>query len=248
MLERPCGPKKGLLNVSSKTRKEASRKTNRPKEPFSASDFFTGLGMGTIIGAAVVVILIYLGAWPTKFSVFGFEFKLPSHSCPASASVSIPTLTLTPESNPAFSASLSVSAPTLTLIPESNPAVSAVNKFLSAINKANNEYDYQDAFEYLTGGDNGFQTRSGGFDNFYDNWSKITVLYKLYQCPQTQPNLYIVDAELFYFDRNSPYQAYGSDQIRYHVVEDNNEFKLDSGEDDIPPGANCVLVMDTTMH
>ena len=134
-----------------------------------------------------------------------------------------------------------------TVTPEETPtksfsnAILVMNNFYDWINNARNRDDLLKSWNLETSGPNGLQCNevSGcDFSKFSDFWLQWNVQYKLYDCGSN-----IVDTEQSYYDKDPKLATTPTTPafVRYQLVEDQGELKLNRGTIIEAPGADCKL-------
>ena len=155
---------------------------------------------------------------------------------PLVTNTSTPTQTLS--NTPTESMTLTPSA---TPTPKYSDAIIVMNNFYSWINNAGNKDDLRKSWELETSGVNGLQcSESAGCDfiKFRDWWWDWKVQYKLYDCGSN-----IVDTEQRYYRRDPKLATTPTAPIyiRYQLVVDSGELKINSGHGVEGPGSDCQL-------
>jgi hypothetical protein len=120
-------------------------------------------------------------------------------------------------------------------------AITVMNQFYTWINNAGNKDDLLKSWNLETSGINGLQCQEAAgceYINFRDWWWEWKIQYKLYDCGSN-----IVDTEQRYYKRDPKLATTPTVPvyIRYQLVNDSGELKLNRGYGIEGPGSECRL-------
>ncbi len=130
----------------------------------------------------------------------------------------------------------STPTPTVIALP---PAIQVMDQYYKYINHASIPSDLSRAWDLLT---QKLQCNSSDqckFENYRDFWWGQQVNYRLYDCGSNK-----VDTELIYYTRNSqPLANKAPVYLRYTLVDDNGQLKVNAGESTNGISAYCTLAV-----
>lgn len=121
-----------------------------------------------------------------------------------------------------------------------SPAVQTIDQYYKYINEARSSSDLRNAWNLLT---TAFKCNPGdrcNFVRYQTHWWQIKVHYKLYDCGSNT-----IDADLIYYPRKSsgPTASAQTEYIRYQLVDEGGQLKLESGESIKRIRASCELAV-----
>ena len=212
-----------------------------PQQKRSTAGFWR-IGLGIVALGLIIGMVSYgirkLGPSSTLTPVATFS----STNVPASTwtpSPASPTWTPSPAS-PTWTPSLGPS-PTFTPIPVNllSPEIQALDQYYKYINNAGRSDDLSKAWDLLTRKFQCSSSQDCKFVHYTEWWWPRKVQYKLYDCDSTA-----VDTELRYYGRDQIAATPTAPvYVRYWLVKDHGQLKINSGTIIESPGADCKLVV-----
>lgn len=175
--------------------------------------------IATFIGAIAIILVAVIT-----------NFRDPLGRAFNSAATIAPTL-----SSSASPVAVEVDMPA-TLEGDLSPAAKVVDQYYRHINDARSSDELGKAWDLITIKLKCNPSDKCNFVQYQDYWWQFKVQYKLYDCGSNT-----IDAEVIYYARRAagPISSARPEYIRYQLVDNNGQLKLDSGDAIERIGADC---------